>query len=126
MAGRPFQPGHSGNPGGRAKIATAIRAAGYDPDDLRKEVIEQLVNGMRTLDPAGPRSAKSWQFCVDRLDVRLHGPIREVVNADDKPEMTPEEERAECVLIAREVFATLSADERMKLLENTMGGETVQ
>lgn len=123
MAGWPK--GTSGNPGGRAKIATAIKAAGFDPDELRVEVIQQLVNGMRTLDPGNPKEAKSWQFCVDRLDVRLHGPVREVVNVDDTPALSDEEYKAECAEIAREFVNALTPEEKQRLLSGA-ATETVQ
>jgi hypothetical protein len=122
--GRPFSKGVSGNPGGRPQIAKAIKAAGYDPDDLRREVIEQLVNGMRTLDPASKESAPSWKFCVDRLDVRLNGPVKEFVTAEDRAEMTPEEEREELEIIAREHIAALTPEERARLV--TSGTESIQ
>lgn len=126
-----WKPGTSGNPGGRAKIANIIKAAGFDPDALRAEVIQQLVNGMRTLDPASKESARSWQFCVDRLDVRLNGPVREIVHTDDKPELTDEQYQAELDLIAQEHLAKLTPEERERLVKQptimeSAGTDTVQ
>jgi hypothetical protein len=112
-----FEVGKSGNPGGRVKIATAIKAAGFDPDSLRQEVIQQLVHGMRTLNPADPKESRSWQFCVDRLDVRLNGPVREFVHVGEQPELSDADYKAECALIAAEHVASLTPDERERLLD---------
>lgn len=117
--------GQTGNAGGRPAITKAIRAAGYDPDELRVEVIQALVTGMRTLNPGSPKEAKSWQFCVDRLDVRLHGPVREVVQVDEAP-LTDAEYQAEIAEIVRERLAELSADERLKLLADPAPAPTIQ
>lgn len=121
-----FVKGQSGNPGGRAKITTTIKAAGFDPDDLRKEVIQQLVQGMRTLSPAKPNEARSWQFCIDRLDVRLNGPVRELVHVDDAPELSDEQYKAELAIIATEHMATLTPDERERFARDPAPPVTIQ
>lgn len=116
--GKPYVKGQTGNAGGRPKISTAIRAAGFDPESLRAEVIQILVNGMRTLDPADPKESKSWQFCVDRIDVRVNGPVKEFVHVDESEAISDEEYQAEQRLIAREVWEQTSPDERAKLFSN--------
>lgn len=122
--GKPYVKGQTGNAGGRPKISTAIRAAGFDPESLRAEVIQILVNGMRTLDPADPKESKSWQFCVDRIDVRVNGPVKEFVHVDESEAISDEEYQAELAAIAREHVAGLSPEEKLRLLSG--GSETVQ
>lgn len=116
----PFVKGQTGNPGGRPAVAKTMRAAGFDPDDLRVEVVKQLVEGMRSLD----RNSKSWCFCVQSLDHRLNGKPTEFIETN--PSLTAEEYAAEVFEIVHEAISAMTPEERMKLLVDPAPSVTIQ
>jgi hypothetical protein len=70
-----FVKGTSGNPGGRAKIAIALRDAGIDAKQLRADVIKKLVKLFEELDP----QTASFRYVSRELCDRLWGKPREHV-----------------------------------------------
>jgi hypothetical protein len=99
--GRGFQPGVSGNPGGRTAWSKACRDAGFDPAELSVEVIRRRVEAMRTMDPDTP----SWREVTADLMNRFFGKPKESVDVNvggpspdqqallDALRMTPHERR---------------------------------
>lgn len=58
-----FKPGQSGNPGGRPKIATALKANGLDANKLTEELVKELIAVVRSED----KKSASWRFAVETL-----------------------------------------------------------
>lgn len=127
-----WKPGVSGNPGGRRKGHE--RAAQEEADSWAEA---RGITGPH----AGLRAAMRVAF--DRLDdpkvddrdrigylkfvvERIAGKPREIIEVDDQPSMTDEEYAEECEAIMRERLASLSADERLKLLADPVPTATVQ
>ena len=90
--GGQFQPGQSGNPGGRPKVAGHIRdlAREYGP-----EAIEKLVDLMRGEDARVSRAA-----AADLLDRGYGKPSQPVGGADDLPAIKSERELTDAELAA--------------------------
>lgn len=117
-----YQPGQSGNPGGRPKIVNIVRAAGFDPEELRAEVLKTLVEAMRALHPGDKDEGASWRFAVQHVGYWLIGKPAEMIETkSSEPEMTEDEYKAELKLIVQEAVAAMTPEERMAML-----GETVQ
>lgn len=76
MKGNPhWAKGVSGNPGGRPKISAALKELGLDPRKVTKELIEQLLEAMRTLD----KKSASWRFSIETLLHHIVGKPKETV-----------------------------------------------
>lgn len=78
---RGFPKGVSGNPGGRPNLTKVVIAAGFNPKELRKEIVELAVAAVRDpdTDPASWRYAHDYVAGV--LGIR---PPKEMVIEDER------------------------------------------
>ena len=120
----PFKPGQSGNPGGKPSIVKALAACGTDSAKLTAEVIERLIDAVRTLDPGDKFEGASWRFAAQQLLDRMMGKPKETV--EFKSDLSDDEYMAELAEIAREHVRSLPAEERVKLLTDPAPTDTIQ
>jgi len=126
--GQGFKPGQSGNPNGRPRGVERVAReladslAGGEPFAGLKAVMKLAFERM-TSDAVEDRDRKAWaQLFVERA----YGKARETVDINTEPTLTDEEYQAEIREIVRESVATMSPEERMKLLADPAPSSTVQ
>lgn len=78
---RGYPKGVSGNPGGRPNLTKVVIAAGYNPKELRPEIVKLAVEAVRNpdTDPASWRYAHD--YCAGVLGIR---PPKEMVIEDER------------------------------------------
>jgi len=123
--GRGFQPGQSGNPGGRVSTAKAWEACGRSASEVTSEAFQILLDGMRDLDWHDKDEAQCKLKCAQTVLAYSAGKPKETIVVTE-PEMTAEEYKAEAEEIAREVFAEMTPEERAKLLMDPALSHTIQ
>ena len=83
VVGRPFKPGQSGNPGGRAKGGASIAAA------LRRTLTRRDAEAIakRLIADAQAGDVQATKLLLDRIDHPLAGPLAAALAARSHPEM---------------------------------------
>jgi len=120
-----FAAGKSGNPGGRTKeqrerekaLAAAIRGLGGENCQAYLARLHEIALGAE---------AKDSIKAIEVLLTRCIGKPTETIVTDDQAEITDEQYAEECAAIAREYLASLSPDDKLKLLANTAPSATIQ
>lgn len=120
-----WQKGASPNPAGRASVTKALVAAGFNPEQLRAEVIQKNVQLFRSLDPADKDEGATWRVCNEKCWILVNLPAKPVEMRDERGDLTDEEYQEELDLIAKERIAKMTPEEKFQLLSNTAPSDSV-
>ena len=119
-----WQKGTSPNPAGRASVTKALVAAGFNPEQLRAEVIQKNVELFRSLDPGDKDEGATWRVCNEKCWILVNLPAKPV-DAPAETTLTDEEYQEELDVIARERIAKMTPEEKFQLLANTVPSDSV-
>jgi hypothetical protein len=110
-----FQPGRSGNPGGRSRAFAAMSRRILELSKNGDELVDFLFATLRDT----TAELKMRVHCAELLLDRSLGKAPQTIDISGDSDMTEEEYNAEIALIIREAVATMTPSERMKLLATT-------
>jgi len=127
-----FQPGTSGNPGGRPRGAERVAREEADRWAEKRGISGEHAGVRALVRVACERIEDPTVEDKDRIGYlklvidRVAGKPREIIEVDTKPEMTDEEMAAELDIAVREAIAKMSPAERLKLLTDPAPAPTIQ
>jgi hypothetical protein len=100
-----FVKGHVTNPNGPVRVAKIVIDAGFDPKELRAEIVQRCVAAMRELDPGSKSEGPNWRFAVQYLGDHLLGKPKERLELSTT--LTDEQRAEELRILATETLAAL-------------------
>lgn len=126
--GKPFSAGKSGNPGGRVAIAPILDGLGTTRSKVTAELIQFALDIMRSSSAKESHREYAHQW-LTKYAAQIPAPAQTFDFGDAETKSSPEDDAAECRIIAREELAKMTPSERLQLIAEigqASSTETVQ